>query len=72
MLYRLFGKPWNAATEGSEHTNAPGHENVLPQNGMPPQNGRRDFVHPEFIAMLNDAGGPRWSYESRAGLLTFV
>ena len=34
--------------------------------------GRRDFVRPEFIAMLNDAGGPRWSYESRAGLLTFV
>jgi hypothetical protein len=29
-------------------------------------------VRPEFIAMLNDAGGPRWSYESRAGLLTFV
>eukprot|EP00966_Prymnesium_polylepis_P100532 2328277-Prymnesium_polylepis.1 len=22
--------------------------------------------------MLNDAGGPRWSYESRAVLLTFV
>jgi hypothetical protein len=34
--------------------------------------GRRDFLRPEFIAMLNDAGGPRWSYESRAGLLTFV
>ena len=34
--------------------------------------GRRDFVRPEFIAMLYDAGGPRWSYESRAGLLTFV
>ena len=30
--------------------------------------GRRDFVRPEFIAMLNDAGGPCWSYESRAGL----
>ena len=32
--------------------------------------GRRDFVRPEFIAMLNDAGGPcwTWSYESRAGL----
>ena len=24
--------------------------------------GRRDFVRPECIAMLNDAGGPRWSY----------
>ena len=34
--------------------------------------GRRDFVRPEFIAMLYDAGGPRGSYESRAGLLTFV
>eukprot|EP00966_Prymnesium_polylepis_P004902 112419-Prymnesium_polylepis.1 len=22
--------------------------------------GRRDFLRPEFIAMLNDAGGPRW------------
>eukprot|EP00966_Prymnesium_polylepis_P130216 3011220-Prymnesium_polylepis.2 len=22
--------------------------------------------------MLNDAGGPRWSYEPRPGLLTFV
>ena len=33
--------------------------------------GRRDFVRPEFIAMLNDAGGPCWSYESRAGLWTF-
>ena len=30
--------------------------------------GRRDFVRPEFIAMLNDAGGPCWRYESRAGL----
>ena len=30
--------------------------------------GRRDFVRLEFIAMLNDAGGPCWSYESRAGL----
>ena len=30
--------------------------------------GRRDFVYPEFIAMLNDADGPCWSYESRAGL----
>ena len=29
-------------------------------------------MRPEFIAMLNDAGGPRWSYGSRAGLLTFV
>ena len=34
--------------------------------------GRRDFMRPEFIAMLNEAGGPRWRYESRAGLLTFV
>jgi hypothetical protein len=24
--------------------------------------GRRDFVRPEFIAMLNDAGGPCWRY----------
>eukprot|EP00966_Prymnesium_polylepis_P093949 2174858-Prymnesium_polylepis.1 len=22
--------------------------------------GRRDFVRPEFTAMLNDAGGPCW------------
>ena len=39
---------------------------------LPYRRGRRDFVRPEFIAMLNDAGGPCWSYESRASLLTFV
>ena len=38
------------------------------QNPSGTSSGRRDFVRPEFIAMLNDAGGPRWSYESRAGL----
>ena len=41
-------------------------------NRAVPYLGRRDFVRPEFIAMLNDAGGPCWSYESRAGLWTFV
>ena len=33
-----------------------------------PRSTGRDFVRPEFIAMLNDAGGPCWSYGSRAGL----
>ena len=41
---------------------------LLPSGTSSGALGRRDFVRPEFIAMLNDAGGPCWSYESRAGL----